>query len=275
VVNCYDPVGTPVPIVLTAGTVPGADDEIVLAPTSERRLGAALGSSLPVTGDRGTHTMRVVGIGYGVQSSTTSYDEGAWITPGGYDRLFTGFKEHGALLTVRSDVSPTRLIPRLQQDAATVKGGGGLLVFPAFLPVQASEIADVRVLPLLLGGFLVLVAVVAVGQTLVLTLRSRTYDIAALRALGMTPRQSRGVVVTQSLVYAATGLLLGVPLGLALGRALWRVTTNIMPLRYQPPVAAWALILVVPVVILVAAALAAAPAWRASHLCLGEALRTE
>ena len=59
--------------------------------------------------------------------------------------------------------------------------------------------------------------------------------MAVLRALGMTRRQSRGVVVTQASLLAVVGLLLGVPLGLALGRTLWRVVADHTPLDHVPP----------------------------------------
>jgi ABC-type lipoprotein release transport system permease subunit len=275
VTNTYDPVGNPVPIVLTDGAVPAADDEVVLAPTTARDLGATVGSSIPMRGDRGTRVLRVVGIGYAVQSSTTSYDNGAWLTPGAYDRIFGGFKEHGGLLAVRPGVDPAGLIPRLQRTGAQVQGGDEPLIFPAFVPVQVHEIDDVRVLPLVLGGFLILIALLAVGQTLLVTLRWRTRDLAILRALGMTPQQSRGVVITQSLVYAVTGLLVGIPIGFAAGRVLWRVAAGIMPLRYEPPTAHWALLLVVPVTLLAAVALGAAPSYRAARLRLAEVLRAE
>lgn len=275
VTNSYDPVGTPVPIVLTGGAVPAADDEVVLAPTTARDLGVKVGSSIPMRGDRGTRQLRVVGIGYGVQSSTTSYDSGAWVTAGTYDRMFGGFKEHGGLLAVRPGVEPTGLIPRLQREGGRVQGGAEPLIFPAFVPVQVREIDDVRVLPLVLGGLLILIAVGAVGQTLLGTLRWRRRDIAILRVLGMTPRQSRGVVITQSLVYAMTGLLVGIPIGLASGRALWRVAASIMPLQYEPPTAFWALVLLVPAGLLAAVTLSAAPGRRAARLPLADVLRAE
>ena len=275
VTNSYDPVGTPVPIVLTDGAVPAADDEVVLAPTTARDLGARVGSSIPMSGDRSRRLLRVVGIGYGVQSSTTSYDSGAWVTAGAYDRIFGGFKEHGGLLAVRPGVEPAGLIPRLQREGGRVQGGAEPLIIPAFVPVQVREIDDVRVLPLVLGGLLILIAVVAVGQTLLVTLRWRRRDIAILRVLGMTPRQSRGVVLSQSLVYAVTGLLVGVPIGLAAGRALWRIAADIMPLRYEPPVPFLALLLVVPAALFAAVVLSGAPGRRAARLRLADVLRAE
>ena len=72
--HSYDPVGAPVPLVLTAGAPPARDDELVLAPATARRLGARVGSVVPLAGDRGTRQMRVTGIGFTMESSTAPYD---------------------------------------------------------------------------------------------------------------------------------------------------------------------------------------------------------
>jgi ABC-type antimicrobial peptide transport system permease subunit len=62
---------------------------------------------------------------------------------------------------------------------------------------KASVVQNVRVLPVLLGGFLGLLAVGAVGHALAMAVRQRRHDMAVLRALGMTRWQVRGVVITQ------------------------------------------------------------------------------
>jgi hypothetical protein len=52
------------------------DDELDLAHATARRLGACLGSVVPLTGDRGTRQMRVTGIAFTMESSTAPYDNG-------------------------------------------------------------------------------------------------------------------------------------------------------------------------------------------------------
>lgn len=99
--------------------------------------------------------------------------------------------------------------------------------------------------------------------------------MAVLRALGMTRWQARGLVVTQASVLAVIGLLIGVPLGFALGRTLWRITAESTPLLYVPPVAFWALVLIVPLALLIANLLAAPPGQRAARLRIGHVLRAE
>jgi hypothetical protein len=270
----YHPVGAPAPLVLAAGRLPATGRDLVLAPETARRLGARVGSLVPLTGDRGTRRMQVTGIGFGVESSTTPYDTGGWITPGAYDALFSGFKEHGALLALRAGADPGTVIARLQRPAAG-PGGARLLIFPPFVPKQRTEVRDIQVLPVALGGFLSLLAIGAVGHALMTAMRRRAHDIALLRALGMTPAQARWVAIAQAAVFGSAGLLAGVPLGLAAGRALWRVAAGLIPLYYQPPTAPWALLLIGPAVLACALLLALAPGIRAARLPVGPLLRPE
>lgn len=127
----------------------------------------------------------------------------------------------------------------------------------------------------MLSGFLTLLAVGAVGHALAMAVWRRRRDVAVLRALGMTRWQSRGVVVTQATVLAVIGLLFGVPLGLALGRTLWRVVADATPLHYVPPVAFWALVLILPLALAIVNLLAAFPGQRAARLPVNQILRAE
>jgi ABC-type lipoprotein release transport system permease subunit len=74
---------------------------------------------------------------------------------------------------------------------------------------------------------------------------------------------------------AVVGLLFGVPLGIALGRVIWRTVAGFTPLAYHPPLALLAMLLVAPVALLAANALAAWPQRRAARLHAGQVLRSE
>jgi ABC-type lipoprotein release transport system permease subunit len=150
-----------------------------------------------------------------------------------------------------------------------------LLVFPPFVPQQRSEIRDIQVLPAVLGGFLSLLAIGAVGHALMTAVRRRQRDIALLRVLGMTPAQSCWVTRTQAAVTGSAALLAGVPLGLAAGRALWRAAAHLIPLDYQPPTAPWALLLIGPAALACSLLLAQLPGSRAARLLAGPLLRQE
>jgi hypothetical protein len=275
----YAPVdGKRVPVVLTAGRMPASPAEIAIAPTTARELQAGVGSAIRLAGGAAPRTMTVSGIAFVPAGSHNGYDQGAWLTPGGYDRLFAGahyaFKFHTAVVALRPGADVTAVARRLGATVSAATHAQGLVFTPPqSLPVQQLE--DVSVLPLALGGFLALLAAGAVGQALTMAVRRRRRELAVLRTLGLTGRQTRAVVVTQASVLAVIGLALGIPLGLAIGRALWRVVANFTPLAYYPPLAVWALVLIAPVTLLAANLLAVWPARRAARLRPGRILRGE
>lgn len=272
----YQPVGRkPLRVVLTDGRLPYGAGEVALAASSARELGVGVGSTVRFAGNRGTARLTVVGVGFVPAGSHNAYDEGGWLTPAGYDRMFRGFKFHVAQVALRHGADTEAVVERLQKSTAAATGGPPAPLQPVVPPTQVAELQDVRVLPIVLGAFLVLLAVGAVGHALATAVRRRRYEMAVLRALGMTRRQSRLVVVTQATVLAVVGLVFGVPLGLALGRTLWRVVAENTPLYYVPPLALLALVLAVPVALVVANVLAALPGHRAARLRIGHILRAE
>jgi hypothetical protein len=271
--------GKRLPVVLTAGRMPGTAAEVVLAPTTARQLHAAVGSTIPLTGSGGPHTVTVAGIGFVPEGPHNGYDSGAWVSPALYDQLFAGahfaYKFHVAQVALRPGADVRAVAHRLNAADARIKGGKAISFGPPAPPDAVQLIRDVAVLPLMLGGFLALLAAGAVAHALAIAVRRRRHELAVLRALGMTRRQARLVVVTQASVLAVIGLVFGVPLGLALGRAVWRAVATSTPLAYHPPLALWALLLIGPLALLAANVLAAWPARRAARLRPGQILRTE
>jgi hypothetical protein len=273
-----DPVAAPWKPVVTEGRTPDGPDEVALAPGSAEVMGLGVGDVVAMAGTLGTRDFTVTGLAFVPEfQSHNNYVTGGWVTAGGYDQLFDpssevspAFKFRQAFLALRPGADPAAVSARI--EAAT--GSDGLLSEPA-PPSLLAQLRQVRVLPVFLAGFLALLALGAVGHALVTAVRRRRYDVAVLRALGMTRRQSRGVVVTQASVLALVGLVLGVPLGVALGRTVWRYVADTTPLFYVPPVAAWALILIVPAVLIAANLLAAWPSHRAASMRVGHVLRAE
>ena len=123
--------------------------------------------------------------------------------------------------------------------------------------------------------FFALIAVATVAHALVTTVRRRKHDLAVLRAMGLTRRDSRLAIVWQSTLLAIVGLVVGVPLGIVVGRYLWRQIADSFPLVYVPPLALVAVILLVPIAIVIANLLAAGPARAATRIHPAEVLRTE
>jgi hypothetical protein len=275
-----DPVGGKrVPVTLTGGRMPAAADEIVLAPTTASDMHATTGSVVRLAGAAGPRALTVTGIGFVPSGPHNNYDQGAWLTPAGFDRLFRGahyaFKFHVATVALRPGADAEAVAHRLTAKAAAIKGGQAF-TFEAGLPLaQVQAVKDMAALPLVLSAFLAVLAIGAVGHALSIAVRRRSHELAVLRALGLTRRQSRLVVVTQASLLAAIGIVFGIPLGLALGRVLWHAAADITPFAYEPPIALIALPLIAPVALLAANLLAAWPARRAARLHAGQILRTE
>jgi hypothetical protein len=271
----HAPLGAPYPVVLSDGALPHGTGGVVLAPTTAHRLDAHVGSVIRFRGSKGSYPLRVSGIGFVPEGSHNGYDDGGWLTAAGYDRLFSGFKDHMAEIVLRPGTDVAAAVAQLQKAAAPFTGGAPIDLQPPEQPTQVAELQDIRVLPVVLGGFLLVLALGAVGHALAIAVRRRRHEMAVLRALGMTRWQCRGVVVTQASVLAVVGLAFGVPVGIALARVLWRHVATTTPLDYHPPLAVWALALVVPLALVLANLLAAWPGHRAARLRVGQTLRTE
>lgn len=271
--------GKQVPVVLTAGRMPVTANEIVLAPTTAKDLHAGIGSVVSLTGGTAPRAMTVSGMAFVPAGPHNNYDEGAWLTPAGFAQLFQGahyaFKFHLAAVSLRPGADVMTVAGRLDAAAAAVKGGQGVEFTPPSPLPQVEIVKDVAVLPLALSGFLALLALGAVGHALALAVRRRRRELAVLRALGLTRRQARLVVLTHGSVLAGIGLVAGVPLGFLLGRSLWRVVAEFTPLAYRPPLALLALLLIGPATVLAANLLAVWPAQRAAGLRPAQVLHTE
>lgn len=266
-----------IPMVVLSGRAPEAVDEVALAPQTLTAMRAHVGSDVTLTGNRKRAIrLHVVGSALVPTGPHNGYADGGWVTRNGYNSLFHGFKFHLMLITLVPSARTPEAGPTLSRALAKSdpKLKGLELDKPDPL-AEVAELKEVERLPLLLGGFLALLAIGAVGHALATAVRRRSHDLAVLRALGMTQRQCRWVVVTQASVLAVIGLIFGVPLGLAIGRSVWRVVADYTPIAYVAPVALWALLGIAPAAVLIANLLAAWPGRRAARMRISHILRTE
>jgi FtsX-like permease family len=274
-VSSVDPIGVPLEFVVTEGRLPESAAEVVLGPGTAALLGTGVGDTVELTGTAGRGELAVVGISLMPEVFHNIYTTGALVTSDGYDRLFDGFRARVGLVALDPGVHPDEVLPGLYEALAAVPGGENVWLDVPAPPPELAELQQVRALPVVLAGFLAVLALGAVGHALATAVRRRRHDVAVLRALGMTRGQCRGVVVTQGTVLALAGLLVGVPVGVALGRTMWRYVAESWPLYYLSPVALLAVVLVVPVALVAANLLAAWPGHRAATLRVGQVLRAD
>jgi putative ABC transport system permease protein len=194
---------------LISGRWYAAGDEVVAGSHLLRTTGHTVGDTLTLSSDRGQRRVRVVGEifdnangGFGLVGRSTTGDQPDLfeiaLTPGTnsgsyVDRLSTALSGT-ALTMVRDEENETIAI---------------MLSLIATLTLLLSTVA-------VLGAF----------HTAVLQTRERTHEIGVLKAIGMTPRQVRTMVVVS---VAGVGLVAGalaVPLGLLLHRGVLPVMAD-------------------------------------------------
>jgi hypothetical protein len=151
----------------------------------------------------------------------------------------------------------------------------GVFLSPVQHPAEIVNYRSMGTTPAILGGALCAGAVVALGLTLLTSVRRRRHDLALLKALGFTSRQVAGVVAWQSNIAVAVGALLGIPLGVLAGRAMWAGFAreiNAVPL---PTVPVGLLAAVVVGALLLANVVAAVPGRIAARTSTTRDLRAE
>lgn len=268
VVGRFDPV-------VLAGRLPEQAGEVALAPYTAEALGAGPGDRVELTGSTdGARELAVTGLAFLPESAENYYNVGAWATAAGFGDLFDGDTLRTAHIVLRAGADPDAVADRLSSELPAADDGGAA-VRPRLERDSSPELLQLQRLPLFLAAFLGVLAVGAVGHALASAVRRRRHDLAVLRAVGMTRRQCRGVVLTQASVVAVAGLLVGLPLGVALGRTVWRYVADATMVHYVPPDVTVLLLLAVPVTVLVANLLAVWPSQRAVAVRVGPALRAE
>ena len=117
----------------------------------------------------------------------------------------------------------------------------------------------------------VLIAMLGITNTLALSIIERTRELGLLRAVGMTRRQLRTMIRTESLLIAVAGLLLGTTVGVATSALFVRAIAQGGDLHLSVP--ATGLVLVAGVAVLVGVVGGLAPARRAARLEVLTAIR--
>jgi hypothetical protein len=260
------------PLVVLSGRAPDGPDEIAFAPTTMKSLGLAVGDRVRVGSDGG-RPATVVGEALLPATSHTDYDQSGWMTATGLTRAAgppSGNGEDYLLLKWAPGTDVAAAERRLTRIAGT-----DFFAQAAVLPTAVADLARIEDLPLALGAFFGLLACATVAHALVTTVRRRRRDLAVLRAIGFTRRQTRGAIAWQSTLLAIAGLVVGVPAGIAVGRVAWRWLADDFPIVYVPPAAALAVLVVAGIALAIANALAAGPAHAATRIRPAEALRVE
>ncbi|MDQ3640177.1 MAG: FtsX-like permease family protein [Actinomycetota bacterium] len=258
--------GSVVPTV-TDGRAAQSPDEVVLGSRTLSRLGTGVGGTVEVSGPDGPVRLRVVGQGPIPYLENDNVGEGAMLTRQGVDRLATDEVASDLVLNWAPDIDQGAARRQLEQRVGPV-----VVRQPS---AAVTNLERIETLPRVLAIFLALLAVLAVGHTLVITVRRRRRDLAVLKVLGFRRLQVSATVAWQASLLVLVALAVGMPLGVAAGRWAWALVANGIGVVTRPEVPVLALAVTVPAALLVTNLMAAFPAWAAARTQPALVLRTE
>jgi hypothetical protein len=237
----FEPPAASISPPLLSGHAVRARDQVVIGPATLAALHKRVGDTVQVSAQGQHATLHIVGVAtfpaIGVNgtfhpSTGTGAVASTQLIPSTPDSV-CGQQAYMVLIRMRTGVTPAAALTDTRRIAiatnrifaAAPASSSCYQDVVSVLPVQhPAEIANYRTLgstPALLSAVLALTAVVALGLTLVASVRRRRRDLATLKALGFTTRQLLSTVCWQSSVAAIIGVVFGVPLGVVLGRWLW------------------------------------------------------
>lgn len=284
------------PLAVTEGSRPTADDEIALGALTARSLGLGVGDTALVTTPYGEREATVRGLvvlpSLGpYEAARTSLGTGALLSAPFLERILRdGARDEGAepgsladgitsfvAVDLRAGVDSRQFLTAIAAELGAWDGYG----FEPFTypdPVRPAPVADVAAMsavPFALAGTLALALAVGLGIGISAATRARRRELAILRALGFTGRQLRASVHWHAVTVVGVGILVGLPLGVALGRVTYRAFAEGLGFFPEPDVSVvWTLAIVAGVTATGLLA-SAGPALRAARSATADALRQE
>jgi hypothetical protein len=183
----------------------------------------------------------------------------------------------GFFIQFRPGVNSQAAVRRLNRIAKPLSNTDNFGVYPAGVqrPAEIVEYRSMGTTPAILGASLGAGAVVALGLTLLASVRRRRRDLALLKTLGFTRRQLGLTVATQSTVAVAIGAVVGVPLGIVVGRVLWDLFAGGINAVAQPTVPVVSIALIALGALVLANVVAAVPGRIAARTPTALLLRAE
>jgi hypothetical protein len=265
-----------------------ASDQIVLGGTTLAALHKKVGDT--VTFDNGrTRPQRLVIVGTATMPTIANGLEmgtGALAATGDFPSSLLNSQQspipgpNAILVRIRAGASPTAAYRSLQQIDRKVKAirGAGDSAGGVVSVLRPAEIVNYRSMgttPAILGAGLSIGALIALGLTLVASVRRRSRDLALLKTLGFTRRQLAVVIASQSSVAVLVGLVAGIPSGIVLGRALWDTFAHEINAVPAPTVPVTSIVLIALGALVLANIVAAVPERMAARTPTAWLLRAE
>jgi hypothetical protein len=252
------------------GRVPKRPNEVLLGTSTLDRAGLNVGDIAVLRLGNIATGLRVVGRGVFPEFGDTGrLGNGVFMTYAGVRRVLPEAQRNVFLVRFRSDAAVPANIRHLRRalDPVPTRATGQ--------PRELQELEQVTGLPTVLGALLAFLAAATLAHTLLSSVRRRRHELAVLEALGFVRRQVWLTLFWETTTLVTLALFIGLPLGALLGRFAWSVFAGGLGAVPEPKVAWVPLLLMIPVALLVANAIAAIPAWLATRTRPGVVLRAE
>ncbi|MEU6767393.1 ABC transporter permease [Streptomyces sp. NPDC046853] len=178
--------------------------QLVVSTRFLERTGAGIGDTVRVTVEAQTRTLRIVGEAFDTSDDGLHLHADLASFPAADPQAF--------LVEVKPGVSPAAYAEKL---AAALEPLGGDAMANS-RSGQEGMVLLLNTMAVLLTLLLVSVAGLGVLNSVVLDTRERVHDLGVCKALGMSPRQTVGLVLASVAGVGVVGGLVGVPAGYAL-----------------------------------------------------------
>jgi ABC-type antimicrobial peptide transport system permease subunit len=271
---------------LLSGHAFDATNQVVLGAATLAQLHKKLGDTVDVSVGDKTTTLKIVGTAtlptIGVGGLThLEMGSGALLSyqliPASERDLYDGPPGPNAILIrVKPGANHQAALASLNAMLTTLGGrsNGGQMV-GVQRPAQIINYRTLGSTPTVLGGALATGAVVALGLTLIASVRRRRRDLALLKILGFTHGQLAAAIAWQSSVAVGIGTVVGVPLGIITGHFIWDLFAREINAVPQPTVPLLSIVLIVVGSLVLANIVAAIPGRIAARTPTALLLRAE
>jgi ABC-type lipoprotein release transport system permease subunit len=260
---------------VVAGRPARTDREITLGTATLRGLHKHIGDSVRVVVPAGSRSYKIVGrVVLPTFRDPQPLSDGAMLTISAFNRVV------GPPGTMTSQYWLGRFKPGISRArrAALVRSIPAIPSNPALGPVIPPEVDRLRQIdwfPTTLAALLGVLAMLAVGHSLVTAVRRRGRELALLKTLGFSRRQVRATVAWSATTLGFIGLVLGLPLGVIVGKVIWARVADGLGVATGATIPALAGALVVIGVLVLVNLIAFVPARRAADTRAAVALRAE
>lgn len=248
---------------MTRGRPPRGPDEVALGPTSIERLELDLGDDITFEiedddGDPVTVTLAVVGetVFAAPQWFTMAPGEGALVDSSLVERwqpLSAGQPNY--LVRLRDGVDGPAAMRALADAVSGPNDSEPAYQFARSPRADIEALTGTVKIPFILAVELVLVAAATLAHQVVTSSRRHRRDLAVLRSLGFTTRQSTEASVAQAATFSVAALVVGLPLGLVIGSFAWRQIAHQLVVIASFPISGSLLVAIIAGLMIMATAL--------------------